>query len=135
LLSTLLGTILGLVLLGLSFQFKIKNGGLFALESLVLYVAFFAIGMGPIPWAVNGEIYQLNIRSRANSLATTVNWLSNLIVSLTFLTYINLVGTPAAFWTYAGFGVLCWIIMYFKMPETKGLSMEKLQQVLKAKSK
>jgi hypothetical protein len=52
-----------------------------AVGSLVFYVAFFAIGMGPIPWAINAEIYPASVRGLANGVATTVNWASNLIVS------------------------------------------------------
>ena len=53
---------------------------------LFLYIAFFAPGMGPLPWTINAEIYPTWARSTAIAMATTVNWLSNLIVSMTFLT-------------------------------------------------
>lgn len=53
---------------------------------LFLYIAFFAPGMGPVPWTVNSEIYPTWARSTAIAIATTVNWLCNLIVSMTFLT-------------------------------------------------
>ena len=53
---------------------------------LFLYIAFFAPGMGPLPWTVNSEIYPTWARSTAIAIATTVNWLCNLIVSMTFLT-------------------------------------------------
>src|SRR5690606_34475643 len=46
---------------------------------------------GPIPWAVNSEIYPQHVRGLANGVATTVNWSSNLIVSLTFLSYIEVI--------------------------------------------
>lgn len=45
-------------------------------------MAFFALGMGPVPWAVNSEIYPTRVRGLANGLATTVNWASNLAVSM-----------------------------------------------------
>ena len=54
--------------------------------ALFLYIAFFAPGMGPLPWTINSEIYPTWARSTAIAIATTVNWLCNLIVSMTFLT-------------------------------------------------
>ena len=53
---------------------------------LFIYIAFFAPGMGPLPWTINSEIYPTWARSTAIAIATTVNWLCNLIVSMTFLT-------------------------------------------------
>jgi len=87
--------------------------------------------MGPVPWAVNSEIYPLKIRSVANSLATTVNWGSNLIVSISFLSYANLVTRAGTFWTYASIGVIAWIYFFFKLPETKGKTMEQIQKELR----
>jgi len=93
----------------------------------VIYVAFFATGMGPIPWAVNSEIYPTNVRGLANGVATTVNWASNLLVSMTFLSYIHLVTTAGAFWTFAGVGVVAWLYFFFFLPETRGKSIEEIQ--------
>ena len=41
---------------------------------VMLYLAFFASGIGPVPWTVNSEIYPLSVRSQANSVATVANW-------------------------------------------------------------
>ena len=57
-----------------------------AIVVLFIYIAFFAPGMGPLPWTINAEIYPTWARSTAIAIATTVNWLCNLIVSMTFLT-------------------------------------------------
>ena len=52
---------------------------------LCLYLFFFAPGMGPMPWTINSEIYPTWSRSSSQSIATSMNWASNLIVSMTFL--------------------------------------------------
>jgi SP family myo-inositol transporter-like MFS transporter 13 len=68
------GTIIGLLCLGVAFFIASNYGiqiGPFALGSLVVYVMFFAIGMGPVPWTVNSEIFPLKIRSLGNSIGTT----------------------------------------------------------------
>jgi SP family myo-inositol transporter-like MFS transporter 13 len=98
--------------------------------ALVFYLAWFAPGMGPMPWTVNSEIYPNRFRSTGQSLATAVNWIFNLAVSLTFLTLSNTetLGRHGAFLIYAGFALLGWIFIYATVPETKGL---KLEQVVK----
>lgn len=137
LLSTMIGMIAGLLFLGLAFFFSYrdpKSTGIFAIVSLVLYVAFFATGMGPIPWAVNSEIYPSNFRGIGCGIATTVNWSANLVVSFTFLSYVNAVTPSGAFWTYAGIGIVAWVVIYFILPETKGKSIEQIQQSFSNKS-
>ena len=52
---------------------------------LCLYLFFFAPGMGPMPWTINSEIYPTWARSSSQSIATSMNWAFNLLVSMTFL--------------------------------------------------
>ena len=64
---------------------------------LCLYLFCFAPGMGPLPWTVNAEIYPTWSRSLCSGLATSVNWISNLLVSVTFLTIIETFGKQCFF--------------------------------------
>ncbi|KAL6074259.1 Inositol transporter 1 [Balamuthia mandrillaris] len=131
---SMMGTILGLLLLGGSFLLSSSSSstlsGNLAIASLTLYVAFFAIGLGPIPWTVNAEIYPPSVRGLANGLATTVNWATNLIMSMTFLSFVDLVGEAVTFWTYAGVTTMGLVFMYLKLPETRGKSLEQIQAEL-----
>ena len=64
----------------------ITNGsGVLSILGLVFYVLLFSPGMGPLPWAVNSEIYPTSSRSICSSIATMTNWSLNLLVSETFL--------------------------------------------------
>jgi hypothetical protein len=88
---------------------------------------FFSISLGPIPWTVNSEIYPLHLRGAGNSLATTVNWVSNYAVSQVFL----LVTTTALgqVLTFVFIAVCCigtWYFVYKLLPETKGRSIENI---------
>ena len=77
--------------------------------------------MGPVPWTVNAEIYPQSCRGMGMATSTAVNWISNYIVSLTFLSLLEALGGAGGFMFYAGFGVLGFIVIYLILPETKGL--------------
>ena len=129
LLTGLAGMVVSLGILGLVFALPGQQNivGLIAAGSLMLYVASFAIGLGPVFWLLISEIYPLKIRGLAMSIATDANWGANLIIALTFLTLIQLVGRPGTFWFYALSGIGAWLFAYFLVPETKGRSLEEIE--------
>ena len=100
-----------------------------SLVALFIYIMFFAPGMGPLPWTVNSEIYPTWARSTAIAIATATNWIFNLFVSLTFLTFADVLGQPVTFGFYAGLGVvgLCFVI--FLVPETRGRTLEEMEEL------
>ena len=95
------------------------------------YVAFFAIGMGPMPWLILSEIYPLSIRGQAMSLAIFANWFSNYLVALTFLDIAKYLTTGGAFCIYAAFGVIAFFFILRRLPETKGKSLEQIEKILR----
>jgi SP family galactose:H+ symporter-like MFS transporter len=129
LLTGVAGQIVGLVMLGLAFQLHqlARFIGYIAVASLAIYVACFAIGLGPVFWLMISEIYPLKVRGAAMSIATVVNWGVNLAVAVTFLTLVGAIGRPGTFWIYAGIGIAAWLFFYFLVPETKGKSLEEIE--------
>jgi SP family galactose:H+ symporter-like MFS transporter len=130
LLISLAGMALSLFVLGGAFllpQFKSVLGWI-AVGSLMTYVGFFAVGLGPVFWLILSEIYPLRIRGRAMSVGTIANWLSNLIVALTFLTLTQVIGKPGTFWLYAAVSVGAWFFAFFLVPETKGKTSNRLKR-------
>ena len=101
--------------------------------SMILYLAAFAPGMGPMPWAVNAEIYPLWARSIGTASSTSVNWLFNLIVAQTFLYVIRLFSSAGAFMFYAGLAGIGWVFLLLLLPETKGKSLEDIEELFKGK--
>ncbi|MCI4381779.1 hypothetical protein PGIGA_G00255840 [Pangasianodon gigas] len=97
------------------------------LLGLILYLAFFAPGMGPMPWTVNSEIYPLWARSTGNACSAGVNWIFNVLVSLTFLHVAEYLTYYGAFFLYTGLAVLGFLFVLGCLPETKGLMLEDIE--------
>ncbi|MEO9230350.1 MAG: sugar porter family MFS transporter [Devosia sp.] len=124
------GQIIGLTILGAAFQFdqlaSLKSS--VAIGGLVIYVACFAFGLGPIFWLLISEIYPLKTRGAAMSAVTVANWVSNLVVAVTFLTFVGVLGHAGTFWLYGVIGIGAWIFFYLLVPETKGKSLEQIEE-------
>uniref|UniRef100_A0A9J8BAE7 Solute carrier family 2 member 13b n=2 Tax=Cyprinus carpio TaxID=7962 RepID=A0A9J8BAE7_CYPCA len=97
------------------------------LLGLILYLAFFAPGMGPMPWTVNSEIYPLWARSTGNACSAGVNWLCNVLVSLTFLHVAQSLTYYGVFFLYSGLALLGFVFVLGCVPETKGLRLEEIE--------
>ncbi|NHJ21345.1 MAG: sugar porter family MFS transporter [Candidatus Lokiarchaeota archaeon] len=119
-----------LIMLGIVFFLPslLNQLGTLAAISLISYVGFFAIGLGPVFWLLISEIYPLKVRGLAMSIVTVANWGSNLIIALTFLTLIQLMGRTGTFWLYAVVGILALIFTYTYVPETKGRTLEEIEE-------
>lgn len=100
-----------------------------ALLGLVLYLIFFAPGMGPMPWTVNSEIYPLWARSTGNACSAGINWIFNVLVSLTFLHTAEYLTYYGAFFLYAGFAAVGLLFVYGCLPETKGKKLEEIESL------
>ena len=100
-----------------------------AIVALIVYIASFASGAGPLPWTVNSEIYPTWARSTAISIATSVNWCSNLIISMTFLTLADDLGQPITFGIYAVLSVFGLLFVILLLPETRGKKLEDIEQL------
>ena len=88
----------------------------------------FAISLGPIFWLLISEIYPLKIRNSAEGIAATFNWGANLLITLTFLTLLERVGPSGTFWLYGASAIAAGIFSYYYVPETKGRSLEEIEE-------
>ncbi|KAI3747003.1 hypothetical protein L6452_09445 [Arctium lappa] len=135
--SSLTGVILSLVLLSVAFFLESSghaNIGWLAVLGLVLYIASFAPGMGPVPWTVNLEVYSESYRGMCGGMAATVNWVSNLIVAQSFLSVADAVGTGTTFLILAGIAVAAIGFVVVFVPETKGLTFEEVEKLWKERA-
>jgi MFS transporter, SP family, galactose:H+ symporter len=115
----------------LGFAFATSGPGqtlsVFSMITLMVYIGAFAVGLGPIFWLLISEIYPLHVRGTAMSVATTANWISNLLVSLTFLTLVSAFGPAVVFWGYAFVTGGALVFAYLMVPETKGRTLEQIE--------
>jgi sugar porter (SP) family MFS transporter len=124
------GMVFSLGILSLAFFTKSQAIDLIATGSLIFYVAFFSIGLGPVTWVLLSEIYPLKVRGIAMGCATFANWLFNYLVSLTFLDLVESLSSGGVFFLYALITILgIWFTRIF-IPETKGKSLEEIERSL-----
>ncbi|RRJ28938.1 sugar porter family MFS transporter [Halocatena pleomorpha] len=118
-----------LAILGLGFFLPGLSGvvGYVTLGSMLLYVAFYAISLGPVFWLLISEIYPLQIRGTAEGVASVFNWGANFLVGLTFLSLMEQIGESWSFWILGVFCILAFVFIYFKVPETMGRSLEEIE--------
>jgi SP family galactose:H+ symporter-like MFS transporter len=123
---------MGLTLLGLSVAFYLGTSGdalrYIAIACTFIYIICFAFSLGAILWLIVSEIFPLEVRATAMSVAVFSCWIANFAVSSTFLTLLNALGPSATFLMYALMCVLSFIFCYYKTPETKGVTLEQIEE-------
>jgi SP family arabinose:H+ symporter-like MFS transporter len=98
------------------------------LGAVVLFIAAFAMAMGPITWLFCSEIFPNQIRGRAMSVAAFVIWTACYIVAQTFpmMNDSPAIGPAATFWIYAGVSLASFVFVLTLIPETKGRTLEEI---------
>lgn len=127
----LTGMTISLFALGGSFyltEFLGDNLKWVAVASIITFIACFAFSLGPIGWIVISEIMPLKIRGTAMSIATMSNFAFNFIVALIFPTLLETIGEAYTFWIFGFVGIFSLFYTYYYIPETKGRSLEQIEQ-------
>jgi MFS transporter, SP family, arabinose:H+ symporter len=95
---------------------------------VILYIAAFAIAMGPIPWILCSEIFPAKLRGRAMSISTFAIWTACFLVAQSFPSLLKSLGASMTFWLYAGCSAATFVFVLFWIPETKGRSLEAIEK-------
>ncbi len=114
-------------LLGVSAAIRIQASGIVVLVFVLTYVACFAIGVGTGTWVMMAEICPTRVRGQAMSVATVCLWCGTLVVTLTFLSLVNIFTAPGAFLLYATVSVGALLFVWRGVPETKGRTLEEIE--------
>jgi SP family xylose:H+ symportor-like MFS transporter len=132
-----LGMAISMFALGTTFF--MESVGFGALIFMLLYVASFAMSWGPVCWVLLSEIFPNKIRGRALAVAVAAQWISNYLVSWTFPMMdknsylLEKFNHGFAYWIYGVMGLLAMWIVWKYVPETKGKTLEELEEVWKKK--
>lgn len=132
------GMILGFLLLG--FTLKYDSVGILSLIGVLLFIASFAMSMGPVVWVLLSEMFPNRIRSVAMSVAVAAQWGSNYIVSQSFPMVMESELNNDSFWNgslpyfiFIGFMIILIVFILKYIPETKGKSLEELEEIWERK--
>jgi SP family facilitated glucose transporter-like MFS transporter 3 len=121
------GMFLSCILLVLSLLHYLSD--IAALVAVNLYVSFFEIGLGPIPWLIVAEMFDAKYVATAMSASCQVNWVCNFIVGLVFPYLAKYLG-PYSFAPFAVVLLFAFIYALVWLPETQGTTPEELQAQL-----
>lgn len=126
----LTGVMLSLIALGCGFQFAEffgPNLKWVTVGSLITYIICFAMSLGPIGWILVSEVFPLKIRGVAMSICTVTNFAFNFFVVSSFPILLHRIGGAWTFWGFSIVSFICIIFVYYCVPETKGISLEKIE--------
>ncbi|HEU5123213.1 MAG TPA: MFS transporter [Verrucomicrobiae bacterium] len=109
-----------------------KSGWLIA-GFLFVFMAFFAIGPGVCVWLALSELMPTRIRSQGMSIALLINQAVSTTIAATFLPTVGRYGYSTMFFVFAGFTVVYFVTATFFLPETKGKTLEEIEEHFEGK--
>ncbi|MGZ9586000.1 sugar porter family MFS transporter [Paenibacillus marinisediminis] len=120
---------LSLAVIGAAFHTGHTSGPL-VLIFILVYVASFAMSLGPVVWVMMSEIFPNRIRGKATALAAMVLWVADYIVSQTFPPMLASAGPAITFWIFGIMSLIAFLFTWRVVPETKGKSLEEIEAML-----
>jgi sugar porter (SP) family MFS transporter len=119
---------MALSLVAVSAAIHFQASGVIVLIFVLTYVACFAVGVGTGTWVLMSEICPTRVRGRAMSVATVFLWCGTLLVTLTFLSLVNLFTAAGVFLLYAIVSIAAFLFVWRGVPETKGRTLEEIEK-------
>ena len=123
-----IGMSIGMVAIGMLSFFEVI--GISTLVFIIVYTASFMMSWGPICWVLIGEIFPNKIRGKAIAIAVAAQWSANYFISSTYPAMMEFSG-GATYMFYGVMSILSAIFVWKMVPETKGKSLEEMEQVWK----
>ncbi|KAA9130674.1 sugar porter family MFS transporter [Microbacterium caowuchunii] len=108
--------------------------GTIALIAANLFVVGFGASWGPLVWVLLGEIFPSRIRGKALGVAAGAQWIANFLITVSFPA-MSTWSLPLTYGMYALFAALSFLYVAWKIPETKGMELEKTETLFVQKPK
>ena len=94
----------------------------------------FSIGFGPLPWAINAELFSAESKGAASSIAFTFNWFCAFLVTKFYPDLEALIDAEGAYFLFSAVCFFGTFFVVFFVPETKGKSQEELRAYFTGKT-
>jgi MFS family permease len=98
-----------------------------SIAMVLAFVAFFSIGMGPIPWVYSSEIFPLRLRAQGTGMGVAMNRVTSGVISTTFIMLYKAISIGGAFFLFAGIATVAWVFFFACYPETRGRTLEDME--------
>jgi sugar porter (SP) family MFS transporter len=126
---------LSVIYIAIGCCYHLKGAGSAVPPMLFLALVLAAIGiysmsLAPVTWVLISEIFPNRIRGTAMSVAVGCLWIACFILTYTFPILKTLLGVSVTFWIYAGICGVGFLVMRFRLPETKGKTLEQIEREL-----
>ena len=121
------GIMFSLIMVGLLFYFKVTSG-FWLMGFILLFIASFAFSFGPVIWTLLSEIYPINVRGTAMSIATLTLWVGTALIGQVVPWMLESLTPAGTFWI---FSLSCIPALYLAIkviPETKGKTLEEIEK-------
>ncbi|XP_068655840.1 polyol transporter 5-like [Aristolochia californica] len=124
---SLVGLGFGLTIIDHYHEERIVWAIVICIGSILAYVSFFSIGLGPITWVYSSEIFPLRLRAQGASMGVAMNRVTSGVIAMTFLSLYKAITIGGSFFLYAGIAAVAWVFFYTFFPETRGRTLEEMQ--------
>jgi MFS family permease len=121
---------LTVIYLALGFCYHDAVKGLPMLLLVLAAIGSYAMSLAPVTWVVISEIFPNRIRGAAMAVAVSSLWIACFILTYTFPILNARLGSAGTFWLYAAICAAGFVFVFFKLPETKGKSLEQIEREL-----
>jgi MFS family permease len=95
-------------------------------------IGCYSLTLAPATWVVISEIFPNRIRGSAVSIAVAALWIACFVLTYTFPLLNAALSTSGAFWTYAAICLAGLIVLYPRLPETRGKTLEEIEGSLRS---
>lgn len=99
------------------------------LTAMYLFVIFFGLGIGPVSWTYNAEVYPLNVRAFGVAVGLTINWILDFVLSMTWPKMNQTMTASGGLYFYGACNIFAFFFTFLFIPETKELTLEELDTV------
>ncbi|XP_071542328.1 trehalose transporter 1-like protein isoform X2 [Panulirus ornatus] len=128
--------------LGVYFWLRMTEGrvwtaewlGWLPLSSLILLLAAFSLGLGPVPWLMMGEVLPYEVKEAGGSVVTMLSRMAAFTITLIYLPLQEALGEHGVFWLFSGVCLLTLAFTLLVVPETRGKTLQEIREDFRSTS-